>query len=685
MTVDATPPGALLTRLVVAAGLWLVGLSLAAALLAGLGWWTPWTGVPVAVAVMALALGTVARLPVPPPRPPHPRGAGRRPRARPTMALVAVAIVFAGWAGATHAEQFLPRRDSASNLQAALSLAATGSRVVPVDAEALGGPAVLDRPGITVASPAFYAVGGIEDPAIQPQFVIGPAAVYGLGIWLGGPTLALLLPALLAAVALLAIGVLAGRVIGPWWGVLASAVTAAAFPMVHVARSTYSEPLALVTLGAGLLALSLAIGEPSGSRRWALLAGLLLGGTTLVRIDGLREAVLALAVVAPAVARRAPWAGSLAAGLAGGAAAGLGAAWWRSDAYLRTIAGSLVPLTVLGVLAIVATGVIAYRAGHGPDPPAPPGRAGSRLPGLLSGATGAGLLVLVSRPWWLVARQDPDDPGSRYVAGMQARQGLPVDGGRTYAEQTITWLHWWLGPVTLTLAAVALVVLVHRGASAWRAGALPPWGGPLLVAAGSTLVTLWRPAITPDHPWAERRLVIAVPLVVVLAVAALATLVRSRGARPTGWLLGGIGSAALVIPVVLATWPHAMSRVEAGQRQVVEQVCAALEPGDVVLMVDARAVNEWTQVVRGQCGRPTLAARHALRVDPEALAETVDAIDDAVSGTGGRLRLLSAGEQPPRVGVEWRTVADVTVLESQHVLERRPDGLEPLRLVVRLT
>ena len=87
-------------------------------------------------------------------------------------------------------------------------------------------------------------------------------------------------------------------------------------------------------------------------------------------------------------------------------------------------------------------------------------------------------LYLASRPLWQVVRQDPDDPGARYVAGMQARQGLPVDGGRTYAEQTVAWLSWYVGPVALVVALVVLSLVTRRacvgGASGgWSRGSRP--------------------------------------------------------------------------------------------------------------------------------------------------------------------------------------------------------------------
>ena len=84
-----------------------------------------------------------------------------------------------------------------------------------------------------------------------------------------------------------------------------------------------------------------------------------------------------------------------------------------------------------------------------------------------------------------------------------------------------------MGPVALAVALITLAVLFARVARAWTAGeGLPAWAGVLVVASGSTLLTLWRPGITPDHPWAERRLVIALPFVALLVTAGAAWLWR---------------------------------------------------------------------------------------------------------------------------------------------------------------
>jgi hypothetical protein len=413
-----------------------------------------------------------------------------------------------------------------------------------------------------------------------------------------------------------------------------------------------------------------------------------MGGAIAIRVDALREVVLVVPVVVLAALQRQPHARALGASTALSAVVAFGATWLTSSEYLGSIAGSLLPLVALGVAVCLVGAALLLAARRGASMP---GIVQAWLPRVLAAGFVLVGLGLASRPWLQVVRQSAADPGARVVAGLQARQGLAVDGGRTYAEQSVVWMSWWLGPVALGLALVAAAVLAHRAASAWVEGReLPGWTGPAVVGIGSTLLTLYRPGITPDHPWADRRLVIALPTVVLLTVACAAVVSRwsTRRLPYAVNVAVSVGIAAvLLVPTALATWPHADERVEQGEWAAVDHVCAAMRPGDVALMVDSRAANEWPQVLRGYCGVSALSTTSALRNDPARLAAAVAQIRRAVDARGGRLVLVAADSTDAltRLGLKTAVVAvDARVDEDARLLEQRPDSLVQLPIQVWL-
>ncbi|MBT9255949.1 hypothetical protein KMZ32_10725 [Phycicoccus sp. MAQZ13P-2] len=663
MTDPAPEPGRLLTRGALAAGLWVVLVTSLGGLAAAVGVWTPWVGWLVAVLAAVGAWVAVRGLP------------GVRTGVGPAVALVALVVGFAVYAGVTHSEHVLPRRDAASNLQAAISLAATGERVVPVDTSVIGGPRALEDGEVTVASAAFYQVGSAQDPAVQPQFLMAPAVVYGYGVWAGGPPAAQVLPAVVMGLVLLALGLFAAHLAGPWWGVAAAGPTAVLFPVLNVARGTYSEQLALLTLVGGLLALTLAVGRDGpGVRRLALVAGVLVGGTGLARVDALREVLLLVPFLAVGAALGQRWVRPVSVGLVASSVVAWGLALLLSYRYLGDIHASLLPLAAIAVVVLAASlgGLALWRRGR-----RLPGGAVRRLPDVVGALTVVVGVGLWTRPWWMTVRQDPNDPGARYVAGMQRRQGLPVDGGRTYAEHTVDWLSWYVGWAALVVALVALAVLLRRALRALGEGRLAPWAPVLVVAAGSTVLTLLRPGITPDHPWADRRLLVALPFVVVLVTVAAAWASRRLVSSGRAWgtpLVAVVTVLALGVPAVLATWPFRGVGVERGSLEAADRVCAALAPDDVVLGIDGRASSEWPQTVRGMCGRPFFVASTPVRQDPQRLGVLVEQLARGASSSGHRLVLLAADgpEAIEELGLTPRSVADLRFPEEEHALDRPP-------------
>lgn len=640
-------------RIGVGAATWVVtGTALAVPLLA-MGLWRPVVALPVLLVALAVAVrmaGTV-------PGVDGPRWAA--------LSLAAVAVAGGVWAGATHAEHVVLRRDAGTYALYAQHIATAHTIRVDADVPAVGGPAALALPGVTVGSPGFFDQGRGTDTHLVPQFLPATPVALSVGWWAGGWTGLLLVPALALTFALLAFGALARRLVGPRWAVLATGALALTQPVLHAGRSTYSEPFALLV---GCAAMTLLVA--ASGRRTAFVAGLLFGGVALVRIDGLRESALLLPVIAVLVARRSPLARPLLAGLGASTAGALAAAALISRPYLGAIAGSLLPLLALVVL-LGGGSLAALRLRRWPTSLV------RRLPLALGGATLLGFAVLASRPLWLVVRQSPTDPGARVVAGLQLAQGLAVDGGRTYDEASIGWVAWWVGVPALLLALGAAVGLAVRLGVVLRDGlSLPPWLAPAVVGVASTALTLYRPGITPDHPWADRRLVpVVLPVVLLLATAALASLgatlspVRRHRVTP----VVGLGALLLVVPAGLATWPVAGQRTERGEVAAVARACAAFGPRDTAVLVDSRAANEWPQVLRGVCGVPSVVVR-ARSGSPDVGA--VRAVVAAVGATGRQAVLVAAqGPQPLReLGASPRQVVRLSTVEDQRLLTRRPAG-----------
>jgi hypothetical protein len=303
-------------------------------------------------------------------------------------------------------------------------------------------------------------------------------------------------------------------------------------------------------------------------------------------------------------------------------------------------------------------------------------------------------LLLAARPWWATARQVLDNPGTEFVARLQESEALARDGTRTYAERSLEWVWWYTGAGALVAAWLALAELARRGVRAWRPGGeVPPWLAAAAVGFGSSVLTLYRPGITPDHPWADRRLVpVVLPLVAIAATGAAAWCARRARRRLPATLLVAVivvALAVLLVPPAVATAPVAGRRTEVGEPGAVAAVCSALRPGDVVLAVDGapdgrdgRSANEWPQLVRGVCGHPA----GALLTPAVDLPAAVARLGRLVSAAGGRLVLLAAGDAPPPdvllagLAGPARHVVHLETFEDRRLLTQRPAGVD--RLVI---
>ncbi|MFC3690398.1 hypothetical protein [Aquipuribacter hungaricus] len=441
---------------------------------------------------------------------------------------------------------------------------------------------LVDHPSVDVPLGAGRGAGigfQVHGDAVTPLWTHAMPALGGLLGRARGADAALEVNLLLGALALVSVFVLGRRLAGDWVGLLVATATAVSLPFVHFTRGMYSE---VATTASGVLAVALGLALLSTwSRRTAVATGLALGAAAASRIDGLLPAAVLVPLLALAarVDGRAPGATSarvrlVLLGLVPGLVAGQVDLWTSSRRYMGVQLELFLPVAgAAAVGAVLALLVVAA-----------PVRAGQRLTGLLTGArpaavlggaAGLGVVLLLTRPLWDVSRHHENR--NPLTESVQAAEGLPLDGWRSYEEQVAPWLAAYLGWPAVLAALVTAVLLLHRALLRREpAAAVVPVVLLVFLAYLSA-----RTSITPDNVWVVRRfLPQVVPLTVVLAGLAVRLLHDEGGAaRVVGWVLGG----SLVLLPLLATAPVATHVEGRGQREAVARLCAAVGDADVVV------------------------------------------------------------------------------------------------------
>lgn len=595
-----------------------------------------------------------------------------------TGSVIAVAVAFFALEVAMCAEQIVVRRDPASYVQFATWLTDHGGLPIDPMREAFGS---ADR-HLNYGGPAFYEEGG----KVVPQFMAGLPMVLALGGWLGGTGTMLLMAPLLGACAVLSFGGLTARLVGPRWAPVGALALALTLPMQWLARSTYSELPALVLLLGGLsLVVDVRELESRAARVRAFLAGLSLGLVLLVRIDGIRDLLPVVVFAGLLAARRRPTWPPLALGLALGAGAGLLEGYTKSRPYLEYLSDSLRPALLLAAAVIVGTVLLAVLLRWGPT--------GLRLrrlgaaisQGPLPSLTAAGAVLVMAafalRPLVQTVRRAPRTEDDRinvdFIEQVQRIEGLPIDGWRQYTEYSLYWVIWYIGLPALLLATLGAAVLARRLLRR-RTG---EWVPPFMVIAWSTVTILYRPSITPDHPWASRRLMtVVLPGLLLLALWGMAWCVRrvrlSQRWRRAALPAALTGTLVMTVPIAVTAWPLMFTPTEQGELRAVRGMCRQIGPGRSVVIVDRAIADRFIQVVRGMCGIP--AARLAPGVDDRDFDRILDGIRD----TGRRPVVLGATpEQVSPHGVPER-IFHLRTRQDERSLTSPPNGTWPLLMDV---
>jgi hypothetical protein len=194
---------------------------------------------------------------------------------------------------------------------------------------------------------------------------------------------------------------------------------------------------------------------------------------------------------------------------------------------------------------------------------------------------------------------------------------------------------------------------------------------------------LWRPAVSPDQPWASRRLVpFVLPGLILGAIWASAWLKQRAGqlgrTKITAGVVASFCVASLLIPTALTNLDlgikngrltaHGMAfrRIGVGELTAVNRLCADIGPDASVVIVDSLTADRFAQLVRGMCGTPTAVLS---QVTPTTVGAVVSGIEAA-----GRRPLLLAQQQDELSGYGGtsREVVNLLTTQEAHNLTTPP-------------
>ncbi len=646
------PGAALLEALPLLVPALLAGFSLVAMALLQLGLYRPLIVLPLGLLGAAVAVrGVALARPEPVTGPPWLDGAA-------LLAVLGFAVLNARYS-AQNIDVF---RDPAVYALTGQWLAHHASLPIPVHPEVFG----------SVTGLSFYSAGfdaGTIAGFVHPQFGNLLPGLLAVGGWLGGDHLLLKVNPLIGAAALLAFYGLVRQYTGRAWALVAVLALGVSLPQLSFSRNTYSEPVTMLFLVGGLALLR----EAQQRRKvWGYgLAGLVLAAAVLARVDGflflLALPMLAAAVLAAAPAGRrreaAGQVGALLLGAAVPAAVAMANLANLSPSYYRDRGGEL-DTTAKAAAAIAVAGVAVVILAWS-----------TRLLHRIAAATarwlpvaGAAFVVVLaaaaaSRPLWYVARDNRALVStSDYITFLQKADRLPIDGTRTYAEQSLEWFSWYWGPITLALAVLGMAFGVHQLLKRRDLRLVAPIS--MLMLAGLYIL---KPSIVPDQIWAMRRyLPVVIPGLLLAAAVALGLLARrSRGAGVVAALLAG---AMVLVPMYVSA---RLVPVRDGVPQLVEvhNLCDNL-PADGALVLTGSLAKTYQQTPRSYCDDVPVAG-FARQPTAAALGQ----IQAAAQAHGRRLYLLVTSPQalPADViqaGAQWQAISCVRVAHWNAVLDR---------------
>ncbi len=463
----------------------------------------------------------------------------------------------------------------------------------------------------------FY-IHGVD--LVVPQFFPGPFAWLGLGNLVGGIWGGLYVVPVFGALAVGMAFVLGGELFGRWAGLVGASLLAVSYAQVWWARYPSSEIMTQFFILAGLwFAARFVRGGGVGT---GVLAGALLGGAMMIRVDAFLAALVIPALILhDLLLGRSPrrWASVCAPLLLAGGAMLLYAGT-VGERYLNLIYDLHVPDNVLrlspyllgGAFLVACAVLVLRRSWSGGYEPllALHGRKVALLAALAVLGTGLWAYFVLPEPW----------------------EGLPEywggDGSmaefNAYDRQVAVRMVWFLTPVVAVLGMVGFALAAHRldVARALFLGAV--------LAFGFLYVAL--PNVAPDLPWATRRFVpVVFPGLCLFTGYAIVEAGRMLGGV---WSerIGTASAAALAIFAlvwsVYVAWPVYGVRELAGAVEGIERLEASV-PDSRVVYVELPG-DDYAATLDYLYGRPVLAyERDQFRQEMPDLREA-GLLEDAV-------------------------------------------------------
>jgi hypothetical protein len=306
----------------------------------------------------------------------------------------------------------------------------------------------------------------------------------------------------------------------------------------------------------------------------------------------------------------------------------------------------------------------------------------------------AGLIAFLIRPSVQTVHWRPGAATVGYVAALQRLLGLPLQPTRSYAEDSLYWVIWYLGVPALLLAGLGAALLarrVVRAALRWsdRDGVARAWALPLAIIGWGTVSVLWYPGTVPDQPWASRVLVpLALPGFVLSAIWVAAWLDRRARERGAGLTAVSLSAACFVVALAVPTAVTAFGltysgsaprhsvlpaatglgakKTGAGQTAAVNGLCGAMSSRMSVLLLDRIAAGEYAQVIRGMCGVPAGVMAGATTAQVRTVVRSIEA-----HGREPVLLATRATELTP-YGQTPRRVVSLSTTQEPHELTEPP-------------